>query len=445
MSNIGFNSEQNAILDCASENIIVSACAGSGKSSTLVEKANREILLSSPWKKVAILTFTNKSKDDLISKVTNSSIVITTFHGFIFENIFPFDPLFSNEIKEFFQNRANTYAEWLDAFQNKKIIIGSNGKKDFVLEHALWLANKINVIDFLKSKFYAVYIDEAQDNNIQQYKLIEIFIKSKIKILMVGDPNQTLYEFRGACSKTFNRYVDDSRFDSFKLSENFRCHHIINKIANSYSFPIRNDCENGKGYIVTNINKLDEIVEKLKYETIAFLKKANYDLVDYDGKFAILRELSFSKNVGKSVQKIVICLLKMKFKTNYFIYNLAEDLQIDIQKYTQKEMKKFKNFVHTFIDTEVFDSLNDALNMINFVELSDQIYENYRVLSKLEETKNFFQDTRMHVTMTIHSSKGLEFDNIIIRKDDLYHNGVLQENNFYVTMTRAKNRVLVIL
>ncbi|HRB57839.1 MAG TPA: 3'-5' exonuclease [Acinetobacter johnsonii] len=47
--------------------------------------------------------------------------------------------------------------------------------------------------------------------------------------------------------------------------------------------------------------------------------------------------------------------------------------------------------------------------------------------------------------MTIHSSKGLEFDNIIIRKDDLYHNGVLQKNNFYVSMTRARNRVLVIL
>ena len=93
----------------------------------------------------------------------------------------------------------------------------------------------------------------------------------------------------------------------------------------------------------------------------------------------------------------------------------------------------------------MFDLLYIFLDMINFVELSSQVYESYCALSKLEETKNFFRDTRRHVTMTIHSSKGLEFDNIIIRKDDLYHNGVLQKNNFYVSMTRARNRVLVIL
>ena len=121
MPSLDFTLEQQRILDCTSENIIVSACAGSGKSSTLVEKAKREILLSRPWKKLAVLTFTNKSKDDLISKVNHPSIIITTFHGFIFENVFPFDPYFCNEVRESFQKRANTYIEWLDAFKNNKI------------------------------------------------------------------------------------------------------------------------------------------------------------------------------------------------------------------------------------------------------------------------------------------------------------------------------------
>lgn len=445
MPSLDFTLEQQRILDCTSENIIVSACAGSGKSSTLVEKAKREILLSRPWKKLAVLTFTNKSKDDLISKVNHPSIIITTFHGFIFENVFPFDPYFCNEVRESFQKRANTYIEWLDAFKNNKIIMGSSGKNDFVLQHALFLLNKINLKKFLKSKFHAVFIDEAQDNNIQQYSIVEFLINCKIKILMVGDPNQTLYGFRGACSETFKKYKDDSRFDSFILSENFRCHNIINEIAISYSFPDKNYCENGKGYIVTNLSKLDEIVEKLQYESIAFLKKTNYDLHDYDGKFSILKELSFSRDVNSGVQEIAICLLKLKFKKKYFFYNVMEDLQVDIDRYKQKEIDKLKDDLNTFIKTESFDLLYIFLDMINFVELSSQVYESYCALSKLEETKNFFRDTRRHVTMTIHSSKGLEFDNIIIRKDDLYHNGVLQKNNFYVSMTRARSRVLVIL
>lgn len=85
MSSVNFTSEQKEILDSNSNNIIVSACAGSGKSSTLVEKANRELIHGEPWKKIVILTFTNKSKNDLIEKIENSSVIISTFHGFIFE------------------------------------------------------------------------------------------------------------------------------------------------------------------------------------------------------------------------------------------------------------------------------------------------------------------------------------------------------------------------
>ena len=122
MPSLDFTLEQQRILDCTSENIIVSACAGSGKSSTLVEKAKREILLSRPWKKLAVLTFTNKSKDDLISKVNHPSIIITTFHSFIFENLFPFDPQVSDQLKEMFRVEADNYTKWLDILYNKKTI-----------------------------------------------------------------------------------------------------------------------------------------------------------------------------------------------------------------------------------------------------------------------------------------------------------------------------------
>ena len=76
MPSLDFTLEQQRILDCTSENIIVSACAGSGKSSTLVEKAKREILLSRPWKKLAVITFTNKYKDYFIYKLNHKSICL---------------------------------------------------------------------------------------------------------------------------------------------------------------------------------------------------------------------------------------------------------------------------------------------------------------------------------------------------------------------------------
>ncbi|MDH0825865.1 3'-5' exonuclease [Acinetobacter johnsonii] len=46
--------------------------------------------------------------------------------------------------------------------------------------------------------------------------------------------------------------------------------------------------------------------------------------------------------------------------------------------------------------------------------------------------------------MTIHSSKGLEFDNVIIDKNDFFYRQKIEENNFYVAFTRAKKRIFVI-
>ncbi|WP_180157795.1 UvrD-helicase domain-containing protein [Acinetobacter sp. YH12045] len=326
---------------------------------------------------------------------------------------------------------------------SKKLILGSKGKNDFIMEHAIKLCEKKNVQSFLKSRFHAIYIDEAQDNNIQQYTLVECFIKIGIKILMVGDANQTLYEFRGASSSEFNKYINDSRFVCYELKENFRCHPIINRIANSYSFLKQHDHEDGMGYFVIKIEQLSDVVEKLKNESIVFLKKTNFDLIDYDGKFSILKDISFSPNLDEMAKKVVTCFLKLKFKENYNFYSMLDELLIDIEKLTKIEMDVFRRGIEKYIyDNEKLS--NDILNWLGFSELSDQIFETYNLLSQLDETKKFFQNRDRHVTMTIHSSKGLEFDNVILRVGDLYHNGNFQRTNYYVSMTRAKKRVFVI-
>ncbi|WP_010112397.1 UvrD-helicase domain-containing protein, partial [Acinetobacter sp. P8-3-8] len=387
---LDFTSEQNLILDSRSNNIIISACAGAGKSSTLIEKANREIKYSHAWKKIVILTFTNKSKNDLTDKIKTDSIIISTFHGFIFENIFPFDARIVGELEESFRKHADTYSEWLNILYNKKIILGSKGINDFVLQHAIKLCEKKNLLNFIKSKFHAIYIDEAQDNNFQQYELIDIFIKCGIKILMVGDPNQTLYSFRGANADRFLSYFKDERFENYVLNRNFRCHSIVNEIANSYAFPEFDKHNGGEGYIIIKENQLTSVVRKLKYETIVFLKKTNESLIDYDGKFSILKDLSFDIGVNENIKKVVISLLKMKFQRNYYVYNLEDDLNIDIDGMVNKDVEILRRNLNEFIKTEDDRFLNEALDMINYDDFKGEVFKNYIFLEKLDITKNFF-------------------------------------------------------
>jgi superfamily I DNA/RNA helicase len=65
VSKLSLTDEQKQIIESDANNIIISACAGSGKSSTLVFKALEEVKRNNSWKYLSILTFTNKSKQDL--------------------------------------------------------------------------------------------------------------------------------------------------------------------------------------------------------------------------------------------------------------------------------------------------------------------------------------------------------------------------------------------
>lgn len=444
MSEVEFTDEQKNIIKCIDDNIIVSACAGSGKSSTLVEKALSEITNIQNWKKLSILTYTNKSKQDLEKKIYNEKVVIDTFHGFIYKNIFPFDYEISQNFIENFTFRAKTYEQWRNKLYDENILVSSFGRNDFVMEHTLYLMKRNNLLSYLKSKYYAIYIDEAQDNNYHQYTLLEEFMKLGIKLLMVGDPNQTLYQFRGASPEDFKKYFSDKRFSSFSLTKNFRCHDIIDKIANSYCFPDRNVNDASFGYYLISSSNLEEIVSTYSSEKIAYLRKANADLSDYSGRFSIIKDLAFDSNVSEIVKNIVLCLLKFNFQKNYYLYSLFDDLKIDGNLYSRQNQKKLIEFLNFLIEEKCKESLINFLVLLLLDEYIEEVFNIYIQLVDDPITKNFFNNLSLHITMTVHSSKGLEFDNVIINKNDFFYQQELQKNSFYVAFTRAEKRIFVI-
>mgnify|MGYP001436642256 CR=1 FL=1 len=243
--------EQEEVLNIDfNQNIIVKACAGSGKTFLLMERALKHLKnLKKSYKKIAILTFNNSIKNEIQSKMKNKTsekIYIFTFHSFFINFILPF----SNEIDIKIENKkAINFADWKEILRNEKIIVTSQKtKEDFLLSYTygILFRNK-SCQEYFKSKFECIYIDEAQDNNEIQYKFIDLFIELGIKIFMVGDPNQNINSFRGANTEKFNEYIKKANIYTTKeLSKNYRCHKDIDEFANGYDFNIiKNDGEQG--------------------------------------------------------------------------------------------------------------------------------------------------------------------------------------------------------
>lgn len=115
----------------------------------------------------------------------------------------------------------NRYCEHIKLTQFNKGLI-STGDSAYI---ALFLLrNNPKISEWLSLRFPFIIIDEAQDNSIMQHAIFEELIKQGLNnIELIGDPYQSLYEWRDAKPTEFLRkYDEDKTWQSFDLTDNRR-------------------------------------------------------------------------------------------------------------------------------------------------------------------------------------------------------------------------------
>jgi len=92
------------------------------------------------------------------------------------------------------------------------------------------------LIENLNDQFKYIMVDEFQDNNPVQEEIIELLGQNpEINIFLVGDPKQSIYRFRGADVRVFNRQkqvIQKRNGEIYKLSKNFRSRPSILRFVN---------------------------------------------------------------------------------------------------------------------------------------------------------------------------------------------------------------------
>ncbi|MGB7526961.1 UvrD-helicase domain-containing protein [Sphingobacterium cellulitidis] len=115
----------------------------------------------------------------------------------------------------------NSYCKHIKETQFKKGLI-STGDSAYI---ALFLLrNNPKICKWLSVRFPYIIIDEAQDNSILQHAIFEELNKQGLNnIELIGDPYQSLYEWRDATPSEFLRkYNQDTTWQSFDLTDNRR-------------------------------------------------------------------------------------------------------------------------------------------------------------------------------------------------------------------------------
>lgn len=104
---------------------------------------------------------------------------------------------------------------------------------DLILITVKLLEENPEILDKYKERFQYVSVDEYQDIDENQYKLIRLLVPSNGNIFVIGDPNQAIYGFRGGDSKFFSNFKKDyPNTQIINLKNNYRSTNSIVDASN---------------------------------------------------------------------------------------------------------------------------------------------------------------------------------------------------------------------
>jgi len=286
------NPSQIQAIEAINGPVLIMAGAGSGKTRVLTHRYAHLVKHHNvDVEQILAITFTNKAAEEMksrISKLLNLKISpkwISTFHSLCVKilrihgdkigyksNFTIYDQSDSNKVirncmsennvdlKQYSPKRFQAHisnlknsmispgealenaesffevkvAEIYSSYEKKLIIANSMDFDDLLIKTVELLQTNESILKFWSNKFQFIMVDEYQDTNFVQYKLVELLGSNNKNVCVVGDSDQSIYAFRGADIRNIIEFEKDfSNATVIQLDKNYRSSKKILNLANS--------------------------------------------------------------------------------------------------------------------------------------------------------------------------------------------------------------------
>lgn len=262
--------------------------------------------------------------------------------------VLPKDFFNFNEENYFTETTYKIYKE----YQNFLLENNALDFDDLLMYTAILLHDNKEIRKKYVDKFRYVMIDEYQDTNYAQFKIINLIAKEHQNLCVVGDDDQAIYSWRGAnISNILNFEKDYKNVLTVKLEQNYRSPKSILDTANCL---IKNNSERHPKELWTNITSKDK-PKLLKLEN----EKQEAEFVA-----EMVSQLSSS---GTSLND---CLILYRtnaqsrvFENAFYQHKLKYQIVGGVNFYQRKEIKDIVAYLR--ILTNPHDS-NSFLRILNF-------------------------------------------------------------------------------
>lgn len=282
-----------------------------------------------------------------------------------------------------------------------------------------------------------ILVDECQDLNRAQQEIVKKMMKPTTRVIFVGDPHQAIYGFAGADADSFNRLKSWPNMTEFPLSVNYRCGSSI----------------------------LDEVRAIVPGVEIEAAENAIPGELSYSDKVRSIADgdMVLCRN---TVPLVKLCLEFIKDGRKAYVKggDIGKQLAGMVMRSNAKTLDQFENWLQAELQT-VYNRLKKSHPMMTSGEIMNEaaysvladkrnifiaIIDSARLKTPAELIRwinDLFADNKAGVCFsTVHKSKGLENDRVFIIERQLMPSARArtpkqqeQEMNLiYVAYTRAK-------
>ena len=457
-----------------SGNLIVRASAGTGKTHTMVSKIVYDIEYQHTHKVVAAITFTIKAANEIKERMTidTADHFIGTNNSFAIEEIIkPFmKDVFGMEYKldmsTDYSTKVNTFAEGVVKIKDEQILCSyRNSKENFIFQLALDILKKSKACQlYLQAKYFKIYVDEYQDCDKDMHALFMYICEIlRIDTFVVGDEKQSIYMWRGAYPKAFMSIWDRPDFSKKFMRDNFRSCQQIQNYSNLLCNETRdlykpvNDLSSIIMVCATAHNWVSSVIPYLDTEKkCALLRYSNADaetesneLTDGNVEFTYVPQTPIA-DITTETAWLYSAVAKFFILPKYSIFDFRDEIPNEVIG-----NKKVLNYIkNTFRILDECIKQDDAVgfekqivliaNYLGYETRSEHCERLYKTICDKRYHSAFKIDNLKRIAITFHSSKGLEFEQVIMFVSDYRLSSEQDIYNHYVAATRAKSKLIMV-
>ena len=402
------NDKQLQAVNVVNGPVLVMAGAGSGKTRALTYRIYNLVKNHNikPGNILAI-TFTNKATNEMkerLADVNNGQMQISTFHAFcakiLREFIFKLDgytkyfTIYNEDervklLKKIIADLNYTDSEFVkevnyhisnaknngltpDEYETEYVYVRDIDKitkvyslyeQQMTLNNALdfddlltkmyqLLTQHTDVLNYLQDRYLYIHVDEFQDTNLIQYKILRLIGLKHKNVFVVGDDDQSIYGWRGANIENTSLFLKDfAPVEIIKLEQNYRSTKHVLEVANKL--------------IVNNTSRMEKVLwtENENGETVHFYKAFS----DRDEAEFVVRsvyELINDKGVNPSEIAILFRMgaLSRLFEERLLNYNIPYSLYGAFKFFERVEIRNILSYLWLLYNPNDNESFKRIIN-----------------------------------------------------------------------------------